>query len=1184
MKLLSLDLLAYGPFTETSIDLSGGDCGLHVIFGPNEAGKSSTLRAIHGLLFGIRANTTDNFLHDNRQLRIGGCLRNSEGDEFRFVRRKGNRSTLLNPDSKTGAAWSDDAIAPFLRGIDRDTFTRVYGIDRDELKRGGSDMAELRGLVGESLFAATVGGSGLARLMKSLDEEARALFDSRRRTSALRSLAARHRELASEIRNARLSVTAWERIRRQLRDARRERDDIIERETSLGKDLSRLTRIRSAVGLISRRKQALQRIGEIGEVTVLPEHYSAEERNRVQLDLARVRQRLTSLSERLDGPGSLAAQIEELVIPEGLLECEDAIEALRNDRAVVLEAVADADGIRREMDSLSERVSELLRELGSDVTVETVEQWRMRPEDRVRFQELAADEKQRREQPARVRAECVAIEARLAGTQRRLTELKELPDSVPLRSAHDAAHRVRDLPEQLAETEDNRDALVATATASVAALGLWSGDTNSLRTAEFPLVETVERFAADFAELNREAAAADVEMAKTEASLEEVRQQIRELTTTESVPSESELRELRQSRDQLWEQIRTDWLRDAFGQPIDDAESLAGRYDQQVRESDLLADRLRREAARVAQLASHTARESRLEKQRQRTAEQIDECTSQRAALEEAWAELWRSAGVPDPLTPAEMSGWLRRLQAIRADLAQIDRLNVEVDRLQADLQSVRTTLRKELRAAGVTAGTRSGLGKLLALSAEVLEERESQRAERERLEQDLKRDESALAAARREERTAAAQLAEWEQQWASCVEKFGCPGDVTAAQANARLESLNRLFDLLRQMREAEARVREIASREARFAEDAGRLAERFSEPADDDPAETTLRLESLLQSARRAQSTRESLEESLQKATAERTEAEAQERELIEALRRMCEVAGVSDAGLLPETERRSGELSEQRRRLNEIDEQLHELAAGTPLDAFLAEAEAVDVDELPLQIERLTAELDGLKERRDKAVVAVNELESDAAAANGNDQAAILDQDAIGVISSMQDQAAQYIRVRLASAMLKRQIEIHRAENEDPLLQRASDLFSRMTRSEFAGLRTAYDEDQPVIVGYRSTGEQIGVDGMSAGTRDQLYLALRLAYVERQLVQFEPMPFVVDDILVQFDDARAAATLEVLGELSEQTQVIFLTHHNHLVELARETLPEQALFVHAIDSRPDRRVVTVSPQRPR
>jgi uncharacterized protein YhaN len=107
--------------------------------------------------------------------------------------------------------------------------------------------------------------------------------------------------------------------------------------------------------------------------------------------------------------------------------------------------------------------------------------------------------------------------------------------------------------------------------------------------------------------------------------------------------------------------------------------------------------------------------------------------------------------------------------------------------------------------------------------------------------------------------------------------------------------------------------------------------------------------------------------------------------------------------------------------------------------------------------------------------------------------------------------------------------------------------------------------------VLVGVRSAGRQtVTVESMSDGARDQLYLALRLASLHNYLDSKEPIPFIVDDILIQFDDERAAAALEALAELSKRTQVIFFTHHEHLVELATRCVSPEALFKHRLDCR--------------
>jgi uncharacterized protein YhaN len=86
---------------------------------------------------------------------------------------------------------------------------------------------------------------------------------------------------------------------------------------------------------------------------------------------------------------------------------------------------------------------------------------------------------------------------------------------------------------------------------------------------------------------------------------------------------------------------------------------------------------------------------------------------------------------------------------------------------------------------------------------------------------------------------------------------------------------------------------------------------------------------------------------------------------------------------------------------------------------------------------------------------------------------------------------------------------------------------------TCGSFGAVDTDFDEaDQPVLVGVRPDGRRLRVESMSTGTCDQLYLALRLATLEHYLDSSEPLPFIVDDILSQFDEERARATLEALA----------------------------------------------------
>ena len=178
----------------------------------------------------------------------------------------------------------------------------------------------------------------------------------------------------------------------------------------------------------------------------------------------------------------------------------------------------------------------------------------------------------------------------------------------------------------------------------------------------------------------------------------------------------------------------------------------------------------------------------------------------------------------------------------------------------------------------------------------------------------------------------------------------------------------------------------------------------------------------------------------------------------------------------------------------------------------------------------------------------------------------QAADAQAEASFLLSELREKAEEYTRLRVARYLLDRAVERYREKNQGPILTRASDMFRRLTLESFTSLTSDFDaKGQAVLMGVRPDGTKVPVAGMSEGTCDQLYLALRLAALENYLDQHDPIPFVVDDILVMFDDDRAAAALEILAELGQRTQVVFFTHHQHLLDVARSRLDESAFQVH-------------------
>jgi uncharacterized protein YhaN len=157
----------------------------------------------------------------------------------------------------------------------------------------------------------------------------------------------------------------------------------------------------------------------------------------------------------------------------------------------------------------------------------------------------------------------------------------------------------------------------------------------------------------------------------------------------------------------------------------------------------------------------------------------------------------------------------------------------------------------------------------------------------------------------------------------------------------------------------------------------------------------------------------------------------------------------------------------------------------------------------------------------------------------------------------LAEMATATGRFITVFIAGRLLRWAIERFRAERQDPLLRRAAALFRGLTCGSFVELAVDDADEAPHLLARRTDGTHVGVDGLSEGTRDQLYLALRLAAVELHLSSGRPLPFIADDLFVNFDDERSAAGFAALADLARHTQVIFLSHHQHLLDVARRAI---------------------------
>lgn len=137
------------------------------------------------------------------------------------------------------------------------------------------------------------------------------------------------------------------------------------------------------------------------------------------------------------------------------------------------------------------------------------------------------------------------------------------------------------------------------------------------------------------------------------------------------------------------------------------------------------------------------------------------------------------------------------------------------------------------------------------------------------------------------------------------------------------------------------------------------------------------------------------------------------------------------------------------------------------------------------------------------------------------------------------------------RLATELLEGAKTRFERERQGPVIDRASRIFERVTGGRYRRLGVPLGASQLVLE--RADGYRISrLDTLSRGTREELYLAVRLAFIAESCGKGEPLPVLLDDVLVNADPERAARAAAVIGELAEQTQVVFCTCQPHIARL--------------------------------
>ena len=1157
MRFLKLGFTAFGPFTGLELDLSGGaPGGFHMVFGPNEAGKSSALRGVHDLLFGFPERTKDAHVHPTAELRIAATLESEAGAVLAIQRLKRRKDALRDAND---APLDESSLGALLGGVDAQVFERLFGLDHERLARAGQALLEDKGDVGESLFDAGSGGPGIRRVLTELAEHADEIFKPRSSKARLNVLLEGYKEAKAALRDAQVFPEKWQAQSLKLQTERARLEALVELRKNRRQEYAAQDRLKVTLGPIAQRQALLEKLAALGPVPALAEN-ARERRERAQ----RILDEATHERARLEREAAKKRErLAELVVPENLLGVSvEAIERLRD--RVGGHRTAEKDLPRRLEDVRrgEANLERLVATLYPGHTLDGIEALRPNATDLSRVRKLPQQHAALTERVSNSLKALRALGVRGAQAAQALGEIRVVADLGVKRRALATARAKGDLERRARDAKLAHAQLQSSARSKLSALGSWQGTLEALPGLAVPQDETVARFLGEFTEIAKLRAELERDSALTLQRLQQNAERISALEGSGNVPSEAALEQARARRDDGLRRVLAAWDRGDAVTAVDpefsQGQPLSQSFEQALKAADEHADRLRREAGRVSALSQLTAERESLTRERAALEAKREALREQAQQVEAAWRKAWSAAEIePDP--PAEMRAWLTRQRALIELAARLS----DAERELATAESEREVVAEELaRALGQSAST--PLAQLLAACEEAIESGTRAAQKQTELSEVLKDIERQTAEHEQELAAERAALQQWQDEWHAATVRLGFGRDLSPDEVVTRLDSVSGFFQGLDELSEHRRRARRMEQDRKEFAahvlEWLKTYAPDLTERAPDVAAEELVRR---FQAAEHHRAENAQIQADLAELSSALSALEARSEQAEAELEGLRSVAQAPDLTSLPAIEARVAEAAALTRQLDTAEAALLQ-EEGVPLEALLEAARGVDRAALQVRLRELEEELERLDDEIQDLNAQVRDLdaglnryeESDAAdhAQNLSVQAA-----------EIRDAALHYARLKLSSVVLEREVERYREQNQGPVLKRANVLFPRLTLGRFRGLRVGVEERQIVLL--RDNGQEVLVDGLSEGTRYQLYLALRIASLERYLERNPPLPLVLDDVLIHFDDERAQAALGVLGELAERIQILFFTHHARDLTLAAGAIPESRLFRHGL-----------------
>ena len=749
----------------------------------------------------------------------------------------------------------------------------------------------------------------------------------------------------------------------------------------------------------------------------------------------------------------------------------------------------------------------------------------------------------------------------------RETQLKALPetDLTRLRDALSAAAGATDANKTLSAGASDVKRLTQETRDLHQELFSAPADMDETAGLSVPAKSTIRGFGEEMDKITREIQAEASKIIEGKKRIESIQAELGRMERRGELPSELALRKARDHRDHGWRLVLAAWKGQGASEELIPGKLLEEAFPQTIARADDIADKLREQAEAVAQAEEKRFQIAKSEKQNQEAESAIGVLQDKLKTCQDDWAALWLSSCGILARTPGEMEEWREIWSDFKGHLRQLRAAEESFQRKRDQVQQAKKKLaaalaepeEKEFALLYDTAIRRVQQGERSSgRRIEITEQLQMLKTQLETFHRNIARVNMACDAA--------------ADNWKLQCQAIGLPESISPGTGLTLLRERTDILAKFDTWKKLTTRTQKTALVIRQYEQAVNDHCIALDIQGDTTEARVS-RLWDALTHAREAHARHTQIAGQIDEAKSDLAVVQESYSQAVCALETLAGLAKLDTVEAL-EPLLANLELRDQAKcQIATFRDTLSGLARGKTVDDFLARIRAEDIDALA----RRKGMLQARKNDRETELQAVRDALAELKGRkqvleSAGDAAADYRQQAESLAARLKEDASRFVRLRLAVQLLQTQIERFRKENQGPLLEKSGRVFQHITRGAFAGLGATFNaDDVPVLVGLRPDQSTVPISGMSDGSRDQLYLALRLAALDRYLEQHEPMPLILDDLLITFDDDRATAILPQLAALARRTQIFLFTHHDHLVELCRRTLGEGAYHLHRLNT---------------